>query len=201
MATLKIDERERYPRCLWISVAGSLAGAFNFGWNVAVLNTALPYIAKDLHYHKDAVLSSAVVLGAASGALLAGKAADHWGPRHAQVFNCLPFMLGALLAASSQHHNVFLMGRFVSGIGRRHPNSSSNKESSSSSCSNRAQDNSSSSSSSSSSGLLWDSNKCCLPGMSGKQGRQQQKQQQVPAAWRWSVRWAASLSQSTSAAA
>jgi hypothetical protein len=64
MATLKIDDRERYPRCLWISVAGSLAGAFSFGWNVAVLNTALPYIAKDLHYHKDAVLSSAVVLGA-----------------------------------------------------------------------------------------------------------------------------------------
>jgi hypothetical protein len=64
MATLKIDDRERYPGCLWISVAGSLAGAFSFGWNVAVLNTALPYIAKDLHYHKDAVLSSAVVLGA-----------------------------------------------------------------------------------------------------------------------------------------
>jgi hypothetical protein len=64
MDTLKVDDRERYPRCLWISVAGSLAGAFSFGWNVALLNTALPYIAKDLHYHKDAVLSSAVVLGA-----------------------------------------------------------------------------------------------------------------------------------------
>jgi MFS family permease len=50
-----------------------------------VLNTALPFITKDLHYHKDGVLSSAVVLGAAAGAITAGKLADVLGPRHAQV--------------------------------------------------------------------------------------------------------------------
>lgn len=52
---------------------------------VGVLNTALPFIAKDLHYHKDGMLSSAIVLGAAAGAITAGKLADVLGPRHAQV--------------------------------------------------------------------------------------------------------------------
>lgn len=55
------------------------------GYQVGVLNTALPFIAKDLHYHKQGVLSSAVVLGAAAGAITAGKLADTLGPRHAQV--------------------------------------------------------------------------------------------------------------------
>lgn len=55
------------------------------GYHVGVLNTALPYIAKDLHYHRDGMLSSAVVVGAAAGALTAGKLADTLGPRHAQV--------------------------------------------------------------------------------------------------------------------
>lgn len=55
------------------------------GYQVGVLNTALHPIAKDLHYHKDGVLSSAVVLGAAAGAITAGKLADTLGPRHAQV--------------------------------------------------------------------------------------------------------------------
>jgi MFS family permease len=54
---------------------------------------------------------------AASGAIVAGKAADRWGPRHAQVVNCLAFMLGALLAGGARHYRVFLLGRFLSGIG------------------------------------------------------------------------------------
>lgn len=31
MAALKVDHREAYPRCLWISVFASLLGAFQFG--------------------------------------------------------------------------------------------------------------------------------------------------------------------------
>jgi MFS family permease len=63
------------------------------------------------------VPSSVTAAAAASGAIVAGKAADRWGPRHAQVVNCIAFMLGALLAAGARHYRVFLMGRFVSGIG------------------------------------------------------------------------------------
>jgi len=104
--------QEAYPRSLWLAVSGALFGAFQFGeceyivaqastagtqltvqiflpvpagYQVGVLNTALPFIAKDLHYHKQGVLSSAVVLGAAAGAITAGKLADALGPRHAQV--------------------------------------------------------------------------------------------------------------------
>jgi MFS family permease len=61
---------------------------------VGVLNTALPFISKDLHYHKDDMLSSAIVLGAAAGAITAGKLADVLGPRHAQVCACRGCLAG-----------------------------------------------------------------------------------------------------------
>jgi len=82
-----------------------------------VLNTALPYIAKDLHYHRDAVLSSAVVLGAACGAVTAGQLADWLGPRHAQIVNCLAFLAGSILSACCSGHFAFLAGRALAGIG------------------------------------------------------------------------------------
>jgi hypothetical protein len=35
------------------------------------------------------------------------------------VVNCIAFMLGALLAGGAQHYRLFLLGRFVSGIGEQ----------------------------------------------------------------------------------
>eukprot|EP00775_Hariotina_reticulata_P005498 gene5498-5733_t len=110
-ATLLVDIKASvpYPRRLWSSVAAALCGAFQF---------ALPYIAKDLHYHGgDAVLSSAVVLGAACGAVTAGQLADRLGPRHAQILNCLAFLAGSVLSACCRGHSAFLAGRALAGIG------------------------------------------------------------------------------------
>jgi hypothetical protein len=39
-------------RLLWVAVSGSLVGAFQFGYQAGVLNTTLPYIGTDLHYHR-----------------------------------------------------------------------------------------------------------------------------------------------------
>lgn len=59
------------------------------------------------------------VQSSATGAILAGKAADCMGPRHAQVVNCIAFMLGSLLAGGATTPRLFLLGRFVSGFGEQ----------------------------------------------------------------------------------
>jgi hypothetical protein len=113
------DRRPGYPLCLWYSTAGALVGALSFGYQVGVLNTALPYVCDELKYKDEAVLSSAVVLGAAVGAVASGKAADILGPRVAQMVNSIPFLLGALLSAWSPNRHVgFLAGRLISGFGK-----------------------------------------------------------------------------------
>eukprot|EP00877_Chromochloris_zofingiensis_P014348 jgi/Chrzof1/9167/Cz03g38140.t1 len=118
MATSKRDRRELYPLTLWISIGGALLGAFQFGYQIGVLNTALYYVTKDLTYDNEAVLSSAVVLGAMFGAICSGKFADKVGPKTAQIVNAVPFIIGAVLSAVSPHRHVgFLAGRVISGLG------------------------------------------------------------------------------------
>ncbi len=87
------------------------------GYHAGVLNTAVTYIADDLGTDNEAVLSSAVVLGAALGAICAGKLADLLGPKAAQLLNALPFALGTLLSAVAGHEATFLAGRLLTGFG------------------------------------------------------------------------------------
>ena len=122
MGDTRHDSRPGYPLCLWYSTAGALVGALSFGYQVGVLNTALPSVCEELKYKNEAVLSSAVVLGAAVGAVASGKAADILGPRVAQMVNCIPFLLGALLSAWSPNRHVgFFAGRLISGFGTCRP--------------------------------------------------------------------------------
>lgn len=117
MASLKADQ-ESYPRTLWVSVTGALLGSLQFGYQIGILNTAQPYVVKELHYHNEAVLSSAIVLGAAFGAITAGQIADGVGPRKAQLLNVIPFVLGVLLTAVAPvGYWGFLLGRLISGFG------------------------------------------------------------------------------------
>ncbi|KAF8055122.1 menG [Scenedesmus sp. PABB004] len=108
---------DRWPACLWWTAAASLVGAFQFGYAAALLNTCLPAVSKDLRFRHDDLLSSAVVVGAALGALAAGGLADRLGPRNAQAVTCLAFVCGALTTAAATGHRAFLFGRAVSGIG------------------------------------------------------------------------------------
>ncbi len=104
--------------CLPIGVNRACLLASHAGYQAGVLNTALPYVTADLQYPNEAVLSSAVVAGAAFGAIVAGKIADAVGPRRAQLINSIPFVLGALFSALSPGRQVgFLAGRLLSGFG------------------------------------------------------------------------------------
>lgn len=88
------------------------------GYQIGVLNTALPNVVKGVHYNNEAVLSSAVVLGAALGALIAGQLADKLGPKRAQIVNCIPFITGAIFSSVAPYdYWGFLLGRLLSGFG------------------------------------------------------------------------------------
>lgn len=108
---------EGYPLALWISVTGALLGSFQYGYIVAILNTAESHVKKDIAFENEPVLSSAVVLGAAFGAFSAGTIADKLGPKKAQLLNVLAFIVGACVTCFSGSKTGFLSGRVVSGVG------------------------------------------------------------------------------------
>lgn len=92
-------------------------GSLQYGYAIGVLNTSLTAVLDDLDTDSDALLSSAVVAGAALGALFSGRIADRFGPRRAQLLNTVPFALGAALSALSRTPSAFLAARVVVGFG------------------------------------------------------------------------------------
>ena len=78
----------------------------------------MEYVSKSFDYDNETKLNSAVILGAALGALTAGVFADALGPKRAQAFNVFNFLLGAALSATANCHLAFLAGRIISGIGK-----------------------------------------------------------------------------------
>jgi MFS family permease len=69
----------------------------------------------DLDTDSDALLSSAVVAGAALGALCAGRLADLAGPRRAQLLNALPFAAGGAATALARSPAAFIAARLLVG--------------------------------------------------------------------------------------
>ncbi|KAI8471190.1 MAG: general substrate transporter [Monoraphidium minutum] len=109
--------RADLPAALWVACAGALLGSLQYGYAVGVLNTSLTAVLDDLDTDADGLLSSAVVVGAALGALFAGRLADGLGPRRAQLLNSLPFAAGAALSAVARSPGAFLLARAVVGFG------------------------------------------------------------------------------------
>lgn len=120
----------QYPLALYLAVLVSLIGAFQTGrvgsygyptlfrrpkgqlrtfpcagYHFAILNTALQYISQDLHFTTEgggAIVTSALLLGGAIGALSAGQTADIFGLKKAVLFNNILLGLGCLLGAIAQ---------------------------------------------------------------------------------------------------
>jgi MFS family permease len=106
-----------YPAALWIACVGALLGSLQYGYAIGVLNTSLTAVLDDLDTDADSLLSSAVVVGAAIGALFSGRLADALGPRRAQLLNVLPFAAGGLLSAAARSQAAFLFARALVGFG------------------------------------------------------------------------------------
>ncbi|GBF90824.1 plastidic glucose transporter [Raphidocelis subcapitata] len=105
------------PAALWVACLAALLGSLQYGYAIGVLNTSLSAVLDSLDTDDDSLLSSAVVAGAALGALCAGRLADGLGPRRAQLLNALPFALGGALAAVARGPAAFIAARAVAGFG------------------------------------------------------------------------------------
>lgn len=101
-------------------VAVACAGAFAFGYHLAIVNGPLEQIALDLGFAGNTALQGAVVsttlAGAALGSMSGGGLADSFGRRKAFLLTCLPLMAGPLICAWASTFNHLAIGRFVTGV-------------------------------------------------------------------------------------
>ncbi|MDT4939498.1 MAG: hypothetical protein QOG80_3169 [Pseudonocardiales bacterium] len=94
-------------------------GGLLFGYDTGVISGALLFIGKDFHgltsFDKE-LLTSILLIGAAIGALLAGRIADKIGRRPTVLGTAVVFVAGVLLAASAPGFGVLVAARVVIGL-------------------------------------------------------------------------------------
>ncbi len=93
-------------------------GGFLFGYDTGVIGGAMLYIKKDFHAGTLAQSSmvSAILIGAAIGALISGWAADAFSRRRTKIVSGSVYVVGALLCAFSQNTLQMVGSRFILGL-------------------------------------------------------------------------------------
>lgn len=93
-------------------------GGFLFGYDTGIINGALPFLQQDFRLSPAAegLATSALTLGAAFGALVAGQLIDRFGRRRVLLVLALVFVLGSLGLASAPHLPVFITFRVIIGL-------------------------------------------------------------------------------------
>lgn len=105
-------------RVIWATFVIALGGLL-FGYDSGVISGALPSMTKDFNLdaiHSGMVVSSLVV-GAAIGALSAGRVSDRFGRRPVLIAASAIFVLGAIIAAFSPNVPVMIVARVILGLG------------------------------------------------------------------------------------
>jgi sugar porter (SP) family MFS transporter len=99
----------------WITALGGLL----FGYDTGVISGALLFIGRDFHgltsFDKE-LLTSVLLVGAAIGALAAGRIADRIGRRPTVLGTAALFVLGVALAAASPSYGVLIGARITIGL-------------------------------------------------------------------------------------
>src|SRR3989442_9643898 len=93
-------------------------GGLLFGFDTGVISGALLFIIPDFHLGPAAqgFVVGVVTLGALTGALLGGAAADAVGRRPTNIAGGAAFILGSLVSAAAPDVATLIVGRFVIGI-------------------------------------------------------------------------------------
>src|SRR5262245_42390843 len=104
----------RYRLC-FLAAGGTLID----GFSIFMLGVALPLIATELHIGSVTMglVGAALVLGAALGALLGGRAADRFGRKVAFLVDMGIVAAGAALSAVAHDSTLILLGQFLVGVG------------------------------------------------------------------------------------
>lgn len=93
-------------------------GGFLFGYDTGIINGALPFLQQDFHLSPAAegIATSALTLGAAFGALVAGQLIDRFGRRRVLLALAVVFSLGSLGLATAHILPVFIVSRVIIGL-------------------------------------------------------------------------------------
>ena len=118
---VRVGSSETYPRpqpiVYFIGLTAALAGLL-FGLDVGVISGAEGFIQKDFKVSDDAIelIVSALLLGAAFGALFSGVLSSRFGRRRTLLVSAINFIIGALLCAVAPNEHVLIGARFILGI-------------------------------------------------------------------------------------
>jgi MFS transporter, SP family, galactose:H+ symporter len=101
----------------FIGLTAALAGLL-FGLDVGVISGAEGFIQKDFQISDDAIqfIVSALLWGAACGALFSGVLSSRLGRRKTILISAINFIIGALLCAFAPNEHVLIGARFLLGI-------------------------------------------------------------------------------------
>jgi len=103
---------------VWGAAITALGGLL-FGYDTGVISGALLFIGKDFHgltsFDKE-LLTSILLIGAAIGALAAGRIADRIGRRPTVLGTAALFVVGVMLAAFAPSYGVLVGARVIIGL-------------------------------------------------------------------------------------
>ena len=100
-------------------VAVATIGGFMFGYDCGVINGTHQGLreAFGLSSLGEGVLTSALLVGCAAGAFTAGRLADRIGRRNVMMVGAALFLVSALSAGAAGDSAVFVLARFIGGLG------------------------------------------------------------------------------------
>lgn len=93
-------------------------GGFLFGYDTGIINGALPFLHTTftLTPLTEGIATSALTLGAAFGALIAGRLIDHYGRRRIMLALALIFIAGSWGLAAAHTLPLFITARVIIGL-------------------------------------------------------------------------------------
>ncbi|HEY2042900.1 MAG TPA: sugar porter family MFS transporter [Jatrophihabitans sp.] len=118
MAAVQVSSRIIHRRVL-LGAAITALGGLLFGYDTGVISGALLFIGRDFpgltSFDKE-LLTSILLIGAAIGALAAGRIADRVGRRPTVLGTAALFVAGVMLAAFSPDYAVLVGARVIIGL-------------------------------------------------------------------------------------
>jgi MFS transporter, sugar porter (SP) family len=105
------------PIVYFIGFTAALAGLL-FGLDIGVISGAEGFIQKDFKITDEAIqlIVSALLWGAACGALFSGVLSSRFGRRRTILISALNFILGSLLCALAPNEHILIIARFILGL-------------------------------------------------------------------------------------
>jgi len=97
----------------------SALGGYLFGFDFAVISGALPFLKQQFNFNEvqEGLATATLAFGCILGCVLASTIADKFGRKRGLMIAAAVFFFSSLAMAFSHNSEVFIIARFVAGIG------------------------------------------------------------------------------------